>query len=86
MTSWCFCSDDSLLSASLNRPPANSTAKLDTLVMYPLAQTLAADGSDREGAGVTPDLLVPLTRDSLPNTGDAQLRASIDYLRSFADR
>ncbi len=50
------------------------------LLMYPFVQTLAANGADPEGVGVTPDVLISLTRDQLLDGYDAQLQAAIDYL------
>ena len=55
------------------------------LLMYPFVQTLAANGTDPEGAGVTPDLLVSLTRGQLLDGYDAQLQAAIEYLRGLSE-
>ena len=55
------------------------------LLMHPFVQTLAADGTDPEGVGVTPDVLVSLTRDQLLHGYDAQLQAAIEYLRGLVD-
>ena len=50
-------------------------------LMYPVEQTITADGTVLEGRGVVPDIPVGLDRDLLLQGVDSQLQAAIEYLK-----
>jgi len=53
------------------------------VLMYPYIQTLAYDGTDPEGVGVLPDILVGLNRDELRLGIDSQLEAAIELINAM---
>jgi carboxyl-terminal processing protease len=50
------------------------------MLMYPIEQTITADGTVLEGHGVVPDIPVGLDRDLLLQGVDSQLEAAIEYI------
>jgi len=51
-----------------------------TIFIYPVEQTITADGTVLEGFGVIPDITVTLERSQLLEGTDAQLQAAIRYI------
>jgi len=50
--------------------------------VYPIEQTITADGTALEGHGVVPDIAVGLDRDLLLQGVDSQLEAAIEYIEA----
>ena len=59
---------------------AQVSERADVLVMYVIADFVAADGSRIEGTGVRPDKLVPLNRVDLSAGRDAPLSAALLWI------
>ncbi len=49
---------------------------------YAIASYITRDGTELEGKGVVPDVIVPLTREALIAGRDPQLEAAIDWIES----
>jgi carboxyl-terminal processing protease len=54
-------------------------------LLHAVADFTAADGSRLEGAGVTPDVIVPLTREALLAGEDSALREAFQWIASHPD-
>jgi len=54
--------------------------------IYPIEQTITADGTVLEGHGVVPDVPVGLDRDLLLQGVDSQLETAIEYVESGQPR
>ena len=50
------------------------------VLIYPIEQTIAADGTVLEGHGVVPDIPVGLDRDLLLQGVDSQLETAVEYI------
>jgi carboxyl-terminal processing protease len=57
-----------------------------TILIYPIEQTITADGTVLEGHGVVPDIPVGLDRELLLQGVDSQLEAAIEYIESAASQ
>ena len=55
-------------------------------LVYPVAETILADGSSLEGRGVTPDIEVQLDRISLAAGRDLQLEAALNYIHEHTGK
>ena len=56
------------------------------ILMYPVEQTITADGTVLEGHGVVPDIPVGLDRDLLLQGVDSQLEIAIEYIETGRPR
>lgn len=55
------------------------------LLVYPIMQIVAPDGTVLEGQGVIPDITVPLDRELLLQGVDSQLTAAIEYIKEISN-